>query len=211
MFAVGGAEGVVHVDVGIGCEGLGEDFLTLFHLFLGSVVSGVGFVDADGLAFFLGVEAEVLDQEHLAGHEGFGGIKSFGSVGSELDGNAEGLGHGGDNLFQRQLGVDLAFGFAHVRHDDEGAAVVEDFLEGGEGTADAGVVGDVAVLVEGHVEVNANESFVAFEVEVFDCHNIVFYKRLHLKARRATEPGRHFRCKITELFPYMGISVEKIR
>ena len=55
-----------------------------------------------------------------------------------------------------------------MRHDDEGTAVAQNFLEGGEGAADAGVIGDVAVVVEGHVEVNADDGFFAFEIVVVD-------------------------------------------
>ena len=112
------------------------------------------------MPLFFGVEAEVFKQEHFAGFEIGGSFSSVGAIGSKLHVAAECLGHCVLDLGERVFGVDLAFGLAHVAHDDERAAVGEDLFEGGEGTADAGVVGDVAIFVEGHVEVNADDGFL---------------------------------------------------
>ncbi len=57
-----------------------------------------------------------------------------------------------------------------MAHDDEAAAVGEDFLECGERTADTGVVGDVAVLVQGNVEVNAHNCLLAVEIVLINSH-----------------------------------------
>ena len=54
-----------------------------------------------------------------------------------------------------------------MRHDDQAAAVGEDLLECGERTADTGVVGDVAVLIEGHIEVYTYYSLLAIEIKIF--------------------------------------------
>ena len=40
-------------------------------------------------------------------------------------------------------------------------ALVQQVLQGGDGSADAGVVGDVLLLVQGHVEVRTHEHALA--------------------------------------------------
>ena len=57
----------------------------------------------------------------------------------------------------------LALGAAEVRAEDDLGLVAEGVLDGGEGLADAGVVGDDAVL-EGDVEVDADEDALVGEV-----------------------------------------------
>ena len=39
--------------------------------------------------------------------------------------------------------------------------------------ADAGVVGDVAILVKGDVEVHADDYFLTFEITSVDCHTVL--------------------------------------
>jgi len=58
-----------------------------------------------------------------------------------------------------------------VRHDDGGATVGQDLLQGGQGTADAGVVSDVAILIEGYVEVYTYDCLLTGKVEFVDCHH----------------------------------------
>lgn len=48
--------------------------------------------------------------------------------------------------------------------EDDLGAVGEEVLDGGDGGADAGVVGDVLVVVERHVEVGPHEHALALEV-----------------------------------------------
>ena len=48
--------------------------------------------------------------------------------------------------------------------EDDLGAVAEEVLDGGDGGADAGVVGDVLVVVERHVEVGPHEHALALEV-----------------------------------------------
>ena len=123
------AEGVVDVDVAEAGELFGE----------GGVVG-----------FFFGVEAEVFEQEGLAGLE----------VAGELDGDlADAVGGEGDvfvwveDVVEQDAqavddgaqahGVDgLALGAAEVRAEDDLGFVAEGVLDGGDGLADAGVVGD---------------------------------------------------------------------
>ena len=50
--------------------------------------------------------------------------------------------------------------------------VSEHLFEGGECTADTGIIGDLAILVEGHIEIHANDRALAFEIVSFDfCHS----------------------------------------
>ncbi len=63
----------------------------------------------------------------------------------------------------------LALGAAEMRGEDELGLVAEGVLDGGEGRADAVVVGDFrTVVAEGHVEVNAHEDPLVLEIEVLD-------------------------------------------
>ena len=63
-----------------------------------------------------------------------------------------------------------------MRHNDEATTVSEYLLESGECTADTGIIGDLAILVEGHIEIHANDRALAFEIVSFDfCHNCKNY------------------------------------
>ncbi len=57
-----------------------------------------------------------------------------------------------------------------MAHYDKRAAVGEYFFEGGKSSADTGIVGDVAVFIQRHIEVYAYDSFFALEVKIVDCH-----------------------------------------
>ena len=173
VLAVCSAEGIHHIVVGIRCQSLGELLLTRLHFLFRSFESGIGLVDAHGLTLFFGIEAEVFEQKHFAGLQGCGGFLCFGAVGGERHGGVERSGYGFFDLTERELGVHLAFGLTHVAHDDKRAAVGKHLLKGGERTADAGVVGDVTVLVEGHIEVHTYDGFPACEVASIDCHDVV--------------------------------------
>ena len=150
--AVGAAEGVVDVDVAEAGELFGE----------GGIVG-----------LFFGMEAEVFEQEGLAG------LEITGELGGDL---ADAVGGEGDvfvlvdDVVEEQAeavddgaeahGVDgLALGTAEMGGEDDLGFVAEGVLDGGDGLADAGVVGDGAVF-EGDVEVDADEDALVGEVEV---------------------------------------------
>ena len=167
-----GAEGIHHIVVGIRSQSLGILLLTHLHFFLCLVVSRIFLVDAHGLALFFGIEAEVFEQEHLAGLECSGSFLCFCAVGSEGHGSIECSSDSFFDLSERQFGIYLAFRLAHVAHDDECTAIGKNLLECGERTADARVIGDVTVLVEGHIEVHTYDGFPACEVASIDCHDV---------------------------------------
>ena len=151
VLAVGGAEGVVDVAVAEGGQLAGQVFPTL------------------GL---FGIEADVLEQHHLAtlqllGH-GLGHTAAEQLLG-ELDGTVHErlkiLGH----RLESQLGLEATLlGTAEVCHDDDGGTVVEQLLDGGHRLAHAGIVGDVFVLVHRDVEVYTQQHLTACEIDIFD-------------------------------------------
>ena len=168
--AVCGAESIIHIYVGVRSQFLCKFFLAFFHFFLGSLVCGIFFVDAHGLAFFFGIEAKVFEQECLTGLEGCCHVGCRHAVVGKSHVGSESLGYGVLNLAEGEFGVNLAFGLAHMAHYDKRAAVGEYFFEGGKSSADTGIVGDVAVFIQRHIEVYAYDSFFALEVKIVDCH-----------------------------------------
>ena len=81
----------------------------------------------------------------------------------KLDGNTEAFAHAGDDMLQGELRIDL-LRTAEVRHDDQGAALLKDLLEGRDGPADTGVVRNLEVFVQRNVEIDAHDGFLAGEV-----------------------------------------------
>ena len=93
MSAVSCSEGVVDVAVGIGSQGLHELLLAGLHCGLGSLLLLVGGIlgESAGLAFLLGIVAEILEKQGLTRLEGGCLLLGLLAVGSELDGNSEAL------------------------------------------------------------------------------------------------------------------------
>ena len=169
MLAVRRAEGVVHVAVGIRSQPLDELLLrALLEGLLGGILLLLGGVlgQPAGFALLLGVETQVFEQHHLAGFHvpaHLGGLLAH-AVAGEGDLHAEILLDGRNDLFERVFGIGILLGTAHVRHD------------GGHCGADAGVVRHFALLVEGHVEVHADNRAFAFEIVVVDrIHNTLIF------------------------------------
>ncbi len=157
---MGGAEGVVDVEVAEGGELFGE---------LGVV------------CFFAGVEAEVLEEKGLAG------LELGGELGGELADAVGGEGYvfrGSEDVVEELAeAVDdgteahgrdgLAFGAAEVGAEDDLGLVAQGVLDSGDGFANAGVVEDLGgagggVVGEGDVEVDTDEDALVGEVEVAD-------------------------------------------
>lgn len=163
-----GAEGVVDVHVAERGQALAE---LLDGALVGLDLVTVGVLAA---ALLLGVEAQVLEEHDAA-------------VGGAVDGLLRGLADAvvgeGDLLAVQELlelsrdglegvfGVGLAVGAAQVGHQDDSlGAILDGVLDGGEGADDALVVGDLGVglLVEGHVEVDADEDPLVLKVDIGD-------------------------------------------
>ena len=142
--------------------GLLDGLLGSFLLFLGGILG-----ETARLAFFLGIEAEVLQKEGLTGLQGRGLRIGLLAILGKLHGNAQALGHVVHDVLQGELRIHL-LGTSEVGHDDQGTTFLEDLLEGRHGPADAGVVGDVEVLVQGDVEVDSHDGLLAGEVVAVD-------------------------------------------
>ena len=145
MGAVGGTEGVVHVNVGQSGELLGEGGVVLF---------------------FLSEETHVLQQHDVAVAHGTDlgfGVGADAAVGLG-DGLAQQLaqtcGHGGE----AHGVVHLTLGTAEVGREDHLGALADQVVDRGQGGADAGVVGDGTGIVQGHIEVNPHEDAFAAQV-----------------------------------------------
>ena len=182
VLAVGRAERVVDIAVGQRSEFLDELLLrTLFQGLLGGVLlllRGV-FGQAAGLALLLGVETQVFQQHNLSGLEVFGHFGGLltDAVAGELDLRAEVFLDGGNDLLERVFGIGILLGTSHVRHQDHRAALGEHLLDGGDGGADARVVRHFALLVEGYVEIHADDRALAFEIVVVDRdHSSLIFK-----------------------------------
>ncbi len=150
--AVGAAEGVVDIDVAEAGELFGEDGI---------------------VGLFFGMEAEVFEQEGLAG------FKIVGHLGGDL---TYAVGREGyvlvlvDDVIEEETEAvddgakthaldDLTLGSAEMGAENDPRFAAECVLDGGNGLADASVVGDDAVL-ERDVEVDANEDALVFEIEI---------------------------------------------
>ncbi len=147
---MGGAEGVVHVDIDLAGQLSGEVHVPLL------------------LAL---VEAHIFQHQHLARLQGLllrlhlsadavGGHEHL-VIGQQL---LQALGGG----CQAELGLGAALGPAQVRGQHQRRAVLQQIADGRHGALDAGVVGDVALAVQRHVEVHAHEDALALHVDVAD-------------------------------------------
>ena len=148
--AVDRAEGVGHVDLGHGRHGLGQLRIVL------------------GLAL---LKAGVLQQQNLTGLEGGGlgrRVRAHHILGHDYlsaQQLAQPRRHGG----QAELVLRTVLGLAQVGAGDHCRALIQQVLNGGQGGADALIVGNgKGVLVLGDVEVTAQEDLLALYVDVLD-------------------------------------------
>ena len=141
-------ERVVDVDVGVGREGRGE----------GRVVR-----------LFLGVEAEVLEHQHLARPEALDRVLGPDPerVAGDRDVPAHQLGQDLPDRPQAQPVLDLAIRTPEMARQDDRGPRVEEQVDRRDGGPDARIVGDPAVG-QRDVEVDANEDPFAGDVRVAD-------------------------------------------
>jgi len=128
-------------------------------------------VGIDALALLLDMEAQVLQEDH---------VTLAGIVDQLLHFRAHRVGGNGDFLSQKLLqlwhygleavlGVHLPIRASQVGHEDDHlGAVVKSILDGGDSTRNALRVGYLLVLVEGDVEVDADQNPLVVEVNVLD-------------------------------------------
>ena len=167
MGAVRGAERVVAIDIAIGSELFSKLFLLLFEsgfrsleLFIGLTV----FLFEFGL-FFLVVTGIFQHQDVARLHCGDFRVRLC-AVGGKRDRLAEQFGEVIRNQLEGGVGGDSFFiGTAEMAHENEASALFENVFDGGEGALDTGIVFDDAFF-DRHVEVNAHDNALAFEIDI---------------------------------------------
>ena len=122
------------------------------------------------IGFFLGAETDVFQQHDLAGLDAVGHHLSDGAddVGGDGHLDVQELFQRGGNGLQAHLGIDLALGAAQMGAQDDGGIVLQQITDGGQSAADADIIGDLAVLIQRHVEIAAQEDFLSGHVDVLD-------------------------------------------
>ena len=154
---------------GMGAVDSAEGVRDIHAVSAGQVGQGLG---KGGVVLLLALlEAQILQQHQLAGLQGRGLGLGVGAhhVGGKDDLPAQQLlqtmSHGG----QGQCGLDLTLGLAQVGAGDDSSTLVQQILQGGQGSLDALVIGDgTGLLVLGDVEVAAAEHLLALDVDVGD-------------------------------------------
>ncbi len=175
MFAVRGTEGIHHVAVGVRSQHLGKLFLTSFHLLLSGLVSRIFFVDTYRLAFLFRIETQVLQEQHLARFQGSRLVLCLCAVVSKLNRTAESSSHSVYNLAQAELSLHFAFRLTHVAHDDERTTLIQDVLQRRQRTTDTGVVSNLTILVQWHIEVHTYNRLLTGEFVIFDSHSVKIF------------------------------------
>ena len=119
--------------------------------------------------FFLGMEADIFKNENFTVAQGF--ALAFGTGADTIERKSHGIAEKFLQFFccRRQgiFQIGAAFGTAKMRSENETRTVLNRKAQCRKRFADAGVVGDHAVL-ERNVEVHADEDALAAEVEVVD-------------------------------------------
>jgi hypothetical protein len=145
--AVGCAEGIVDVDVGVGGQGAREVFV---------------------VGFFARRKAQVFQNGNPAiaqiVHDLLGAIASW-LVGQNHVA-AKGLGQIGGNRKQGEFGLDSALGAAEVRGQHHASTALNGVGDGGQAFADAGCIGHASGRGERDIEVHAYEHPSTLKVQI---------------------------------------------
>jgi len=155
MGAVGGAEGIVHEDVPERGQCLGVRRIVLF---------------------LLPVETQVLQQEHVAGPGRLDGRFDLRPhrVRQHLDTLAQQFAQSRGHRSQAEIVLWFGLRAAEVGTQDHDGTVVEEVLDRRDRLADSPIVGDVQVLVQGHVKVTADQRPLAGPVDV--AHSLLVHR-----------------------------------
>lgn len=81
-----------------------------------------------------------------------------------------------------------------VAGEDDFSAVLDEVLDGGDGSSNPGVVSDVLAIVEGYVEVSPNEHLLPLEVSPGQIPDALFghgHDSSPAFPRQGSEPGSH--------------------
>jgi hypothetical protein len=148
MGAVRCAECIVHEDIAIRCEPLGERWI---------------------VALLTGVEANVLKQKQFARSQAANGIVSTNAkrIASRWHIDANKLCQSLRCGSQTQAVYNATIWSAKVRHDHDRCAAIKERLNGWNGGTDARVINDFPVG-ERHIEVDAQQHALPLHVELTD-------------------------------------------
>ena len=155
MGAVSRAEGIVHVDVAVSSELLGE---------LGVVIS------------FTGVETHIFEKKDFTVVEisnsglDVGANAIINELHARRDQFAEAIG----SWLDRERRILFTLGTTEVRHENDTTTGIDEMFYGRDGRLDAGVVSDVAFVIERHVEIHAHKNALTGRIDVAD-------REFHLK------------------------------
>ena len=168
-----GTERIHHIAISIRSEGLSKLLLAGFHSFFSFIISRIFFIDTYRLTFFLSIETEVLKHEHFAHLERISHLFSLSAIRSKFYFlYAQSSSYSILNLSQAVFSIHLAFGFTHMAHDNERTTFIEDMLQGRYCTANTGVIGNFTILIEGYIEVHADNCLFSGKFVIVDSHNI---------------------------------------
>ena len=148
MRAMGGGEGVVDKNIGIGGQGLGQCRIVLL---------------------FTCVETGVFQHQHVAMRElghGFGGRRANAVI-SKGDRLAEHFGQRGSHRGQRHVRHALALRAVEMAAHDHPRALIRQLADGGGEAFDAGEVGNLAVAHR-HVEVGTQQNALASNIDTIE-------------------------------------------
>src|ERR1700686_1791475 len=121
------------------------------------------------VVFFLAAEeARILEEENLSRLEILAGLDRLVRIGrlDEDDFAASQLLEPIRHRLQRVFGIGFPFRPSQVRENYGTRAALEQQLDRRKRGTDARIVGDVAIIVEGNIEVNANESALAAHLRI---------------------------------------------
>ena len=144
-----GAEGIENEDVTIRSELLGDLGIVLLLTL---------------------VKTDVLENEDLArldGGDSLGGLLAI-RVGNKSNVKARELSELLGDRLEGKLGLEAsALRTAEVAHEDDASVVLNEVVDGGQGSLNTGGVANDAIL-DRHVEVNADENALAVDIDVAD-------------------------------------------
>ena len=144
-----------------------------FHGFLGFVVAFLAFLDAARFAFLFGIEAEVFKNDNLTGFQCVHLVGGFHAVVGKLDRTVQKFFQVFDNRLNGILRVGVFLRATEVRHQHNHAFVVQYLINSRQGGTHTGVVGDVEIVVQRDVEIDADNHALVLKIDLIDVyHNI---------------------------------------